>query len=123
MFITIKDTEYELKFGMGFMRKIDKTVTVPMPGAPGMKKEAGLRYKIGGLIDGDLNAVEDILLVANEGKTPKLTKAILDDFIEDESTDIDAFIDQVYDFLRSANVSKRIIREYEEAIDENKTEQ
>lgn len=114
-FITINETEYELKFGMGFMRKIDKQVQMPIPNAGGIKQDAGLRLKIGQLLDGSLDAVEDILLVANEGKSPRLTRAILDAYIEDESTDVDGFVDEVLGFLRVANVSKRLVKEIEEA--------
>lgn len=116
--ITINDTEYELNFGMGFLRKVDKEIQMPVPNAPGVKKDAGIRFRIGALFDGDLESLEDILLVANEGRQPRLTRSILDKHIEDEGTDVDGLIDQVMDFLRVANVTKRLMRELEEVAKE-----
>lgn len=114
--ITILDVEYAFNFGMGFMRKLNKQLQVPVPNAPGVKQDAGLRFKIASLFEGDIEALEDILIVANEGQSPRLTRAVFDEYIENEDTDVDSLFDQVLDFLRLANVTKRLTKDIEEAI-------
>ena len=60
------------------------------------------------LVDGDLETLETVLLLANKTETPRLNNAILDEHIEDENTDIDALFDEVMGFLEKANVSKKM---------------
>ena len=96
---------------MGFLREIDKKVSAIVDGATGVKQDMGLRYAVAGVIDGDPKAVVDVLELANKGQTPRLTKAALDAFVEDENTDIDALFEDVKGFLSKANVTKKVTLE------------
>ena len=48
-----------------------------------------------------------MLLLANKGQEPRLTADVLEEYIEDEETDVDALFDGVIDFLKKSNVSKK----------------
>lgn len=116
MELTINDTVYEFNFGMGFMREINKKVGTPVDGLPDVKKNIGLQYNVAGILDGDVEALVDVLDVANKGQTPRVTRQLLDLYIDDERTDIDALFDMVIDFLKNANATKKVVNALIEAM-------
>ena len=120
--LQINQSTYEFNFGMGFMRALNKTLSVPVEDIKGKTKEIGMRYKIAEVIDGDIEALEDVLLIANKGFSPRLEKKELDTFIEDETTDLDELFKSVLGFLESANVTKKTTQEIQDAIKEQKQE-
>ena len=75
--LQINKSTYEFNFGMGFMREINKTIAVPVENIKGKTKDIGLQYKVAEMLDGDLDALEDVLLVANKGFTPRLERTEL----------------------------------------------
>lgn len=107
--LNINGTVYEFHFGMGFMREINKKVGTPVDGLPDVKKNIGLQYMIAGVIDGDLEALVDVLELANKGKSPRVTRALLDEYIDNEETDIDELFESVMDFLKKANATKKTV--------------
>ena len=118
--LTINGVVYQFLFGMGFMREINKRVGTPVDGLPDVKKNIGLQYSVAGIIDGDLEALVDILEVANKGQNPRVTRQLLDGYIDDENTDVDALFTNVLDFLRSANATKTTVAKLEAAIEQQK---
>lgn len=102
--IVIKDKAYPLRFGMGFLREIDARLKREIE--PGVFKNIGFQYTIADLIDGSIPAMEDILLLAAKTETPRLTQKILDEYLEEEDTDIAALREEVIGFLESSNVTK-----------------
>ena len=118
--LTIKDTVYQFHFGMGFLREINKTVKQAVDGVPEAKKNIGLRFKIAGIMDGDLEDLVDVLDVANKGQNPRITRNALDAYIDDPETDIDALFASVLDFFGTANVTKKTMKEIQEAIEANR---
>ena len=121
--LTINEKVYQFHFGMGFMREINKKVGVPVDGLPDVKKNIGLQYMVAGVIDGDLEALVEVLEVANKGKTPRITRDQLDSFIDDENTDIESVFENVIDFLKSANATKKTMKTLLEAIEAEKAKQ
>ena len=121
--LTINDTVYQFNFGMGFMREMDKRMTKPIEGMPGKSKNVGLQYAIAGIIDGEVDTLADVLNVANKGFSPRVTSALLDSYIDDESTDIDQLFDDVLGFLKSANATKKTTVALLKAIEEEKAKQ
>lgn len=109
--LTIENEVYQFNAGMGFVKEINKTVQIPVDGAPSVKQNAGVRYKIGQLLDGDVEALVDVLDVANKGQSLRATRTLLEKYIEDESTDIDKLFEDVLDFLSNANCTKKTVRE------------
>ena len=107
--ITINEVVYQFNFGMGFMREINKKVTTPIDGLKDVKKNIGLQYLVASIIDGDLEALVEVLDCANKGQNPRVTRQLLDAYIDDESTDIDALFDQVLDFLKKTNATAKTV--------------
>ena len=107
--LTIKDTVFQFRFGMGFLREINKRVSTPVDGLPDAKKNIGFRFLLSGLYDKDLEDLVEILDIANKTEKPRVTRALLDSYIEDENTDIEKLFEDVLDFLRTANVTKSTV--------------
>ena len=118
--LTINGTVYSFVFGFGFMREINRSVQVPVQGVSGMKKDAGLKYCVAGLLDGDPEDLIRVLDVANKGQDPRIQRKDLEAFIEDENTDIDGLFNTVIDFLGSANCCKRVVLDIQEALEKQK---
>ncbi len=106
--ITINDKVYGFKFGLGFVREINKKMTKPMEGVPGKVQEIGLQYYIGCLFDEDPVALVEVLEIANKTEKERVTRTLLDNYIEDENTDIEQLFAEVLDFLKKANATKKI---------------
>ena len=115
--LTINNVVYEFNFGMGFMREINKLVGTPVDGLPDVKKNIGLQYYVAGIIDGDLEALVTALDLANKGHKPRVTAALLDAYIDDEGTDIDKLFEDVLDFLKNANATKKTVANLLAAIE------
>lgn len=118
--IEINGTSYPVKFGMNFIREMNQRVTVSMDAWGGKEENVGLNYYIAKLMDGDLEALQQILFVANKTETPKLNISMLNDWFEDENTDIDEVFKQVTDFLSNANCTKKTYRAVKKAVEEQK---
>ena len=121
--LTINGQVYQFHFGMGFMREINKTVNRPVDGLPDVKKNIGANYKFAGLIDGDIEDLVDVLNVANKGQTPRVTTALLDSYIDNECEDVDKLFEDVLDFLKSANATKKAVKAILEAVEQEKAKQ
>lgn len=121
--ITIDGVVYSFNFGMGFMREINKKVGTPVDGLPDVKKNIGLQYYVAGVLDFDVEALVDILDIANKGQNPRVTRALLDAYIDDSETDIDRLFEDVLDFLKSANATKKTVTNLLAAIEEQKNKQ
>lgn len=111
--LEIKGEIYKFKFGVGFMRAINKTLKMPIDGVKGAEQEVGLRYAIAGLLDGDIATLINVLSLGNRDFEPRITIPEIEAYIEDEETDIDELFAKVIDFFRNANVTKRLTRELE----------
>lgn len=120
MEITMNNQVYQFRFGMGFVKEINKKVCIPLDGAPDVKKNAGLRYTVAGMIDGDIEALIDILDAANMGCEPRVPRSMIESYIEDESTDIDRLFADTLDFLSKANCTKKAVQNILNAVEEMK---
>lgn len=107
MELTINGEVYQFNFGMGFLREINKRVSVPVDNIPDVKRNIGLSYMISGVIDRDPEDLVSLLEAANKSLAPRVTRDLLDSYIDDPETDIDALFEQVIDFLQSANATKK----------------
>ena len=116
--LVIKDTAYPLNFGMGFVRKLDKSVNIPVDGLPGVKKDIGLTYAIMSLMDNDIVMLANVIDIANEGQNPRLTKAAIDAYLEDENTNFEELFDKILGFFKSSNCTKRTAARVDAALKE-----
>ena len=105
--LTIKDQVYQLNFGMGFLREINKKVVTHVEGNSNITQNIGLQFNVARILDGDLEALVDVIDLANKGQNPRVTRNILDAHIEDEDTDIDGLFEEVKGFLSRANATKK----------------
>lgn len=118
--LTIEGNVYQFNFGMGFLRELNKKVSAPVDGLPDVKKNIGLQYVIAGVIDGDVEDLVDVLDCANKGQSPRVTRSLLDAYIDSAETDIDALFESVIDFLKKANATKKVTLNLLEAVEEQK---
>lgn len=104
MEIEINDTVYKFRFGMGFLRDIEKEQKeiVKM----GVSQEVGLVYTVADMMDGSVIAMYKLLNIANKTETPRISQKALDTYLEDESTDLEALKDEIMSFLSQSNVCK-----------------
>lgn len=116
--LVIKYVAYPLNFGMGFVRKLDKSVNIPVDGLPGVKKDIGLTYAIMSLMDNDIVMLANVIDIANEGQNPRLTKAAIDAYLEDENTNIEELFDKILGFFKSANCTKPTAARVDAALKE-----
>ena len=123
MELTIDGQVYQFNFGMGFLREANKTVSEKINNATDKKKDVGATYMIAGIIDGDPEDLVNALDLANKGQSPRVTKALLDSYIENPETDIDQLFEDVLDFLGNANATKKIVERLEKRIEEEKAKQ
>lgn len=121
--LTINSEVYQFHFGMGFMREINKKVGTYVDGLPDVKKNMGLQYYVAGVLDGDVEALVDVLDIANKGQKPRVTREIIDSHIDDPETDIDALFEEVLDFLSKTNATKKVVNTMKEEVAKQKAKQ
>ena len=123
MELTINGQVYQFNFGMGFLRDANKTVSEKINNATDKKKDVGATYMIAGIIDGDPEDLVNALDLANKGQSPRVTKALLDSYIENPDTDIDQLFEDTMDFLERANATKKIVKRLKKRIEEAEEKQ
>ena len=69
---------------------------------------------------GDVEALVEILDYANKTEKPRVTRDLLDAYIDDPETDIDTLFSEVLDFLRRNNATKKVVAELQKMVDEQK---
>lgn len=122
MELTINGQVYQFNFGMGFLREANKTVSEKLNSSTDKKKDVGATYMIAGIMDGDPEDLVNALDLANKGQNPRVTRALLDSYIENPETDIDRLFEDVLDFLGSANATKKIVERLKKRIEEAEAE-
>ena len=122
MELEIGGETYQFKAGFAFIREVD-----PMHKQKqnGIEENIGLNVLIGGLYDKDTGDLLDALYAMNKGQSPRITKAKLEEYIED-CDDIEGLFDQVNDFLLNANCTKtkakRLAKMYEKMMERQEAE-
>lgn len=112
-----------LNFGMGFLREINRTLSAPVKGLNGTTQNIGLRYTIARLIDSDVEALAEVIDLSNKGCTPRISKADIDLFIENEETDIDEVFEKVLGFLKRANATRKVTLNVIEEVEKERAKQ
>lgn len=118
--LTINGQVYEFQFGMGFMREVNKKYQKPIDGIKDQKENVGLQMMVAGVIAKDAEFLVEVLEAANKSKTPRVTRALLDSYIDNECEDIDEVFESVLDFLKKTNATKNTTIKMVEAIEEQK---
>ena len=102
--LTIKDTVYKFRFGLGFVRDIVKTRQEK--DEKGNSQNVGLAYAVAALMDEDPLELVKILDTANKTEKPRLSRDDLDRYIEDEA-DLETICADVLDFFKKGNSTKK----------------
>ena len=108
--IEMNGTAYSFNFGMGFLKAINAKASEKVANS-NYRVNTGAKYIMAQVMSDDVEALCDVLMIANKGETPRLTQDELYKFIESEDTDIEAVFAQVLDFFGKANATKLICRE------------
>lgn len=117
MELTINGQVFKFNFGMGFLREINKTAKSH---SGDVEKNVGFRYAVAGIIDRDPETLVDVLYTANSGQDPRVTKPLLDSYIDNENTDIEELFDTVMDFFEKTNATKSLTKKVLEAVEEER---
>jgi len=102
MQLVINGKEYNFKFGIKFVREMDRKYNVTLNGAVfGTSMDTVARK----LFIGDVTALVDVLAVASLTENPKVKVPEIEEYIE-TTEDIEALFDKVTDELRASNATK-----------------
>lgn len=115
--LTINNEVVQFNFGMGFLREMNRRVSVPVEGMQGIKQNIGLRYSVARLLDDDVEALVEVLDAANLGCEPRVTRKTLDEYVDDADTDIDEVFEKVLGFLKTANATRKVTNSVLEAVE------
>lgn len=111
---------YEFKFGIGFVRDIDKTRTVKDD--DGTQRKVGLTFTIAGLMDGDFEKLIDCLLIGNKyAGGDRLERSQIEAWLEEDTTDLEREFRDLLDFFETANFTSRKTRDIKEAVAKSET--
>ena len=104
MELTINEKVYNFKFGIGFVRHLDGKSSIKQDG---IQFGIGLETLIPNLLTGNTVTLSDCLFVANMTENPRITQDQLDNYIDDEETNIDSLFDDVLEELKKSNATKK----------------
>ena len=121
--LTINEKVYPVNFGFGFRREIDPKVTRKIDGVNGKVENLGLQTAIAGVMDGDVEEIVNVIDAANKGCEPRITRKELEEYLENESTDLDALCEKLLDFFGRANCTKKTVEMLNKMIAEQKAKQ
>lgn len=114
--ITINGTVYKLKFGIGFVKEVNGRRQAPL--GNGMKEDIGLEYVIAKIQEGDILTLVDALDLGNKyAGEPRLTRSVIEGYLEDENTDIERLFDDVLGFFEKSNATKKKVKMIKEATE------
>lgn len=114
--ITINGTVYGLKFGIGFVKEVSGRRKITLDN--GMKEDAGLEYAIAKIQEGDILTLVDVLDLGNKyAGEPRLTRPVIEGYLEDENTDIERLFDDVLGFFEKSNATKKKVKMIKEATE------
>lgn len=121
MILQINDKEYELYFGVAFVRALDEKHSTP--GAGGARFGLGLETYVSKMFAGDTVALAEILYAGTASEKTRPTQKLIDQYI-DQHEDIDALFEEVFEELKKQNATRRRtlkqLEILEEALEEEK---
>lgn len=119
MELTIENKTYNFRFGIGFVRYLDGKSSIEQNG---VQFGIGLETLIPNLLTGNTVTLSDCLFVANRTENSRVTQEQLDNYIDNENTNIDDLFDDVLKELKKSNATKKkaemLMKEYDEKMQE-----
>ena len=77
--ITMNGQPYAFNFGMGFLKAINSKATDKVPDS-NYSINTGAKYIMAQVMDRDVEALCEVLMLANKGEQPRLTEKVLYSF-------------------------------------------
>lgn len=109
---------YEFKFGIGFVRDIDKTQMTK--GDDGSQQKVGLVYAIAGLMDGDFEKLIDCLMLGNKyAAGERLERKTIEEWLESDGVDLEQECRDLLDFFETSNFTRRKMTDLKETLQKN----
>lgn len=115
MILKIKGEEYRVKFGIGFVRKLDEKYYVQ--NNTSVKFGLGVETQVPKLLTGDPVTLSEFLYLGMFTEEKRPSQADVDDYL-DETEDIDVLFDEVIEELRRSNATRSKLGELEENLKE-----
>lgn len=123
--LTINGEVYSFNFGFGFYKDINKAV-ISRADLNGVSTQMGVTYKLAGVFEHKPEELLEVLLFGNKyAEKPRVTREILEAYIESDECDIDALCEDLLDFFDQNNITKaamRNLRKISNMSDEEKTQ-
>lgn len=109
---------YNFKFGIGFVRDIDKTQVTK--DADGVQKKMGLTYAIAGLLDGDFEKLIDCLMYGNKyADGEKLDRKQIEEWLDGGDVSLEQECKDLLDFFETSNFTQRRMKDLREAVEKS----
>ena len=118
--LTINEKVYQFNFGIGFRRELDPKITRKIDGVNGKVEQLGLQMVIAGVMDGDVEDIITVLDAANKGFEPRISRKEIENYIENEDTDLDALCEKLIGFFERANCTKKTVQNLKKMLEEQK---
>lgn len=120
--IEINGTNYPLKFGLGFVRSINKKYKTQAEEVEISGEDAGLTYALGAVVlDKSVTTLIDTILeAAKTADNNQLTRDGLVEWIESDDMDINKLFEDVEDFFEKANFCKitlKKLKDYQKTLE------
>jgi Phage protein. len=115
MILKIKDTEYRVKFGIGFVRKLDEKYYVQ--NNTSVKFGLGVETQVPKLLTGDPVALSEFLYLGTCAEEKRPSQADVDEYLDD-AENIDVLFDEVIEELRRSNATRAKLGELEANLKE-----
>lgn len=112
MLMNIKDKEYEVRFGIKFLRELDKKTFIERDG---VKLGASMEYKVPLLFANDTVALSEILYTGTCTSKIRPTQDMVDAYVEDNE-DIEGLFGEVISELKNSNATRLKMSELEKAL-------
>ena len=112
--LTINEREYELSFGIAFIRELDKKFC---SNVNGMNFGAGVRSAVVYLLDGNPVILVDIIQAATITNRSKLSEKDIEKWLE-EPDDLDVVFDDFLTCLKTSKLTKKTTMAIVEAVEQ-----
>ena len=113
MVLNINGTDYELKFGIRFVRELDKRYFTT--GQNGYKFGIGVEIKIPMLLTGDVVTLAEFIHLGTVSEKKRPSVQEIDEFV-DNAEDIETIFDEVIEELKKQNATKMKMVEFERVL-------
>lgn len=114
MVVTINGTDYELNFGIRFVRELDKKYFTQSQS--GIRYGMGIETQVPLLLTGDPVALADIISLGTVTEKKRPTMQEIDDYI-DHVDNIEELFDEVISELKKGNATRIKMREFTDLLE------